>query len=65
MDVTKIRLQNQSSSAQKYSGFISGVRLILKEEGMYGLLKGVEASMYREISYSSIRIGKYPSGRMY
>lgn len=59
MDVTKIRMQNQVADTKKYSGFISGMRLILKEEGLYGLSKGMEASMLREISYSSIRIGAY------
>jgi hypothetical protein len=59
MDVTKIRMQNQSAGAVKYAGFISGARLIFKEEGWYGLTKGMEASMLREISYSSIRIGAY------
>ena len=59
-DVAKIRLQMQESGGQiKYHGLISGVRLILREEGWRGLAKGVEPSVFRELSYSTVRIGAY------
>ena len=57
-DVTKIRLQLQSGTP-KYQGLVSGMRLILAEEGWRGLAKGVEPSVFRELSYSTVRIGAY------
>lgn len=56
-DVTKIRLQNQKTPI--YNGMISGMKKIYREEGIRGLAKGVEASMWREVAYSSVRIGAY------
>lgn len=58
-DVTKIRMQNQSASNRMYTGLIPGMMRIYREEGMGGLAKGMRPSMYRELSYSSIRIGAY------
>mmetsp|Transcript_10342 Transcript_10342/g.9265 ORF Transcript_10342/g.9265 Transcript_10342/m.9265 type:complete len:110 (+) Transcript_10342:84-413(+) len=57
LDVTKIRMQNQISI--KYKGLISGVLLIYQEEGFNGLSKGLATSVYRELTYSTIRIGAY------
>lgn len=57
VDVTKIRMQNQKTVI--YEGLVSGMKKIFREEGIHGLSKGVEASMLREITYSSIRIGGY------
>jgi hypothetical protein len=57
IDVTKIRMQNQKTII--YDGLVSGMKKIYREEGIHGLAKGVEASMLREITYSSIRIGGY------
>lgn len=59
LDVTKIRMQNQSCAHIKYTGLIPGIRVIFREEGFGGLSKGVVASMMREICYSSIRMGAY------
>lgn len=59
LDVTKVRMQNQSAVNKKYTGFLPGMRLIYKEEGLGGLTKGIYPSMLREITYSSIRIGGY------
>lgn len=56
-DVTKIRMQNQSEKV--YQSMLHGIRKILQDEGYQGLLKGVEPSMIREITYSSLRIGLY------
>lgn len=67
-DVTKIRLQNQSVGVDgvvKYPGLISGARVIFKEEGLAGLGRGVEASVYRELTYSTVRIGAYEPLRSY
>lgn len=62
LDVTKIRMQNQKSAADgslKYKGMISGAFRILKEEGLAGWAKGLTASMIREVTYSSVRMGAY------
>jgi hypothetical protein len=61
-DVTKIRLQNQGSAGGTlviYDGMLDGCRKVFKEEGLRGLAKGLEPSIYRELSYSSIRMGAY------
>jgi Mitochondrial carrier protein len=61
LDVTKIRMQNQSSTSSglKYKGMLSGATCILKEEGLAGWAKGLNASMVREVTYSSVRMGAY------
>lgn len=61
LDVTKIRMQNQSDSKHglKYKGMISGALCILREEGIAGWAKGLSASMIREVTYSSVRMGAY------
>merc|ERR1711920_765411 len=43
----------------KYSGFLQGGRVILQEEGVRGLYKGVTASLMREGFYSGLRLGLY------
>ncbi len=54
------RLQNQQPwDFIKYHGMIQGISTIAREEGGYGLTKGIEASILRELSYSSIRFGGY------
>lgn len=58
-DVAKIRLQNQIQHRNQYAGLAGSLRRIVKEEGFMGLAKGLEPSMIREITYSSIRIGSY------
>lgn len=58
MDVTKIRMQNQVK--QVYTGLFQGAFKILREEGLInGWGKGVTASICRELTYSSIRMGAY------
>ena len=59
VDVTKIRLQNQSGEVKRYQSMIGGMRLIFKEEGAAGLAKGIVPSMYRDLFYSGIRMGAY------
>jgi hypothetical protein len=65
MDVVKVRLQTQNQLASNapriYQGFSHGTKTIILEEGLLGLWSpGLTASMLREISYSSLRIGLYP-----
>lgn len=59
IDVTKIRMQNESRSSSRYSGLIDAMKKIFREEGISGLSKGIEPSMCREVFYSSIRMGAY------
>lgn len=59
IDVAKIRMQIQTGSDRKYKSLTSAVRLIYVEEGYKGITKGLTPSMYRELTYSSIRIGAY------
>lgn len=59
-DVIKIRLQNQTpTSPTQYRGFSNGLLQIYREEGLRGWCRGLEASLLREMTYSSIRIGAY------
>lgn len=53
-------MQNQHTGQTiKYKSLLQGVYTILREEGTGGLTKGLSASMMRELTYSSIRIGLY------
>ncbi|KAF6034843.1 hypothetical protein EB796_006849 [Bugula neritina] len=65
VDVIKTRLQLDNelrchtSAQRKYQGFLRGISRIIAEEGFRGLYKGWSASMLREGSYSTIRLGAY------
>jgi hypothetical protein len=69
MDVIKVRLQTQNQLQAKvgkgmygdaaYKGFSHAGMRILREEGFSGIMKGITASMLREASYSSMRMGLY------
>ncbi|XP_067943891.1 mitochondrial substrate carrier family protein ucpB-like [Watersipora subatra] len=65
IDVIKTRLQldneltAKSGAAKKYQGLFRGTARIVAEEGFLGLYKGWGASMLREGSYSTIRLGAY------
>lgn len=67
MDLVKVRLQVQNellksskSSAQMYNGMFDGLKRIISEEGFLTLFqRGITASMARELSYSSVRMGAY------
>lgn len=48
-----------SLSRRKYPGFLRGGVQIVRQEGIRGLYKGLTASLMREGSYSSIRLGLY------
>ena len=62
LDVTKIRMQNQSDLAghtKKYKSVIQSATLIFREEKFAGWMRGVTPSVFRELTYSTIRIGAY------
>eukprot|EP01114_Cavostelium_apophysatum_P002865 TRINITY_DN12562_c0_g1_i1.p1 TRINITY_DN12562_c0_g1~~TRINITY_DN12562_c0_g1_i1.p1 ORF type:complete len:307 (-),score=35.96 TRINITY_DN12562_c0_g1_i1:12-932(-) len=70
MDVIKVRLQlqNQLKSSHglhlhtnaPYHGFLHAAARIFAEEGYFGgFMKGITASILRELSYSSLRMGLY------
>jgi hypothetical protein len=62
MDVIKVRLQTQSrlDGPARYTGFTQAFSRIWREEGYRrGLMRGFTASMVREASYSSMRMGLY------
>jgi hypothetical protein len=60
LDVVKVRMQNQvGKDGIKYKGMISGAALIAKEEGLRGLAQGLGPSMWRELFYSTLRLGMY------
>jgi len=62
MDVVKIR--NQQYGGVKYGHFVGTLRTILAEEGVAGLFKGAAASVLREGTYSSFRMGMYEPIRL-
>jgi solute carrier family 25 (mitochondrial uncoupling protein), member 8/9 len=57
LDVTKIRMQNKNNKA--YTSLFGSMKKIYREEGVSALTKGMEASMYREAVYSTLRISGY------
>ncbi|KAI8913355.1 mitochondrial carrier domain-containing protein [Gorgonomyces haynaldii] len=59
IDTIKVRLQLQQGKDQKYRGFVRGTWTIIKQEGLRGLYGGMSASLLREGSYSTIRMGLY------
>lgn len=60
LDVVKVRMQNQvGKEGIKYKGMISGAVLIAREEGLRGLCQGLGPSMWRELFYSTLRLGMY------
>ena len=45
---------------KKYKGMVSGIGLIAKEEGIrYGVYKGIEIALVREMFFSTMRLGLY------
>jgi hypothetical protein len=57
LDVTKIRMQNKNNTA--YTSLFGSMKKLYREEGFSALTKGMEASMYREAVYSTLRISGY------
>lgn len=56
-DVVKIR--NQQYGGERFGSFFGSVRHIYAREGMAAFLKGAKASVLREATYSSVRMGFY------
>lgn len=56
-DVVKIR--NQQYGGEKYGSFLGTFRQIAATEGAAGFFKGVQATVLRESTYSSVRMGLY------
>mmetsp|Transcript_481 Transcript_481/g.675 ORF Transcript_481/g.675 Transcript_481/m.675 type:complete len:303 (+) Transcript_481:92-1000(+) len=63
LDVLKIRFQTQNQLQQThtkaYNGILHGIRVVLKNEGVRGLYKGLSVSVFREMTYTSTRIALY------
>lgn len=66
IDTAKIRLQLQGSSigmsagaAPRYTGFGNCLATIGANEGLKGLYRGLVPALYRQMTYSSIRMGVY------
>lgn len=63
IDLIKVRLQLQGElkpgQSAKYKGLFRGIWTVLTEEGVGALYRGVSASLAREATYSTIRMGLY------
>ncbi|CAD8178661.1 unnamed protein product [Paramecium octaurelia] len=62
VDTVKVRLQKEGegqSAVKKYKNIIRGSYVIYKEEGLRALYKGLSASLGREATYSTLRLGLY------
>ena len=63
LDTCKIRLQKQGEIPTKnsiqYKNIFSAFSIIVKNEGFFALYKGLSASLLREATYSTIRLGLY------
>ncbi|KYQ89105.1 mitochondrial substrate carrier family protein [Tieghemostelium lacteum] len=65
IDVIKTRLQIQgelaksSGTGAKKDGLVTGTLKIIQQEGIIGLYKGLSASLLREGTYSTLRMGGY------
>ncbi|KAI9297764.1 mitochondrial carrier [Neoconidiobolus thromboides FSU 785] len=66
IDVVKVRLQLQYNNTKinninqmKYTGFLNGLKQMYLKEGIKSWYKGLEASLLREASYSTLRMGLY------
>ena len=60
LDVVKIRMQNNSAEYPwTEKSFLRGLFKIYKEEGRFGLSRGMHATILRELCYSTTRLGAY------
>lgn len=48
-----------SQKPRHYTNMFQGMRVVVHEEGVRGLYKGITASWMRESIYSSLRLGLY------
>jgi len=65
LDVSKVRMMQESITGRHGEGLIKKTLNIYRTEGYHGWLRGLNASMARELLYSSIRIGWYEPIRMF
>ncbi|KAL0485617.1 mitochondrial substrate carrier family protein [Acrasis kona] len=57
---TRLQIQQATTGVPKYKNFPQAYSTILREEGLRTLLgRGLAASMVREMTYSSVRMGMY------
>ena len=56
-----MRLQAEAAGTapQRYGGMGNALRLVVAEEGVLALWKGMAPSALRELSYSTLRFGLY------
>ena len=64
IDVVKVRLQMdgvgvRTGHARQYGGVMDALSKLLRHDGASGLYRGLQASLWRELSYSGIRMGLY------
>eukprot|EP00960_Hanusia_phi_P055312 762935-Hanusia_phi.AAC.3 len=63
VEVVKTRLQisgEVGAAAHKtYNSFLGSATMVARNEGFFGLYKGMSAAALREMSYSSLRFGLY------
>eukprot|EP01116_Phalansterium_solitarium_P023756 TRINITY_DN8492_c0_g1_i1.p1 TRINITY_DN8492_c0_g1~~TRINITY_DN8492_c0_g1_i1.p1 ORF type:complete len:310 (+),score=68.78 TRINITY_DN8492_c0_g1_i1:547-1476(+) len=63
LDVLKIRFQTQgelhSGAAKTYNGVIGSAKVIVRDEGVRGLYKGLTVSIAREMTFTSARFALY------
>lgn len=62
VDTVKVRLQKEGeikTDIRKYRNIIRGTYVIYHEEGFRALYKGLSASISREATYSTLRLGLY------
>jgi len=62
IDVVKYKLQvSGRKGLRAYNGTIDAARGMMKDEGVMGFYRGLTASMMRQVSYGSTRLGMYSS----
>lgn len=64
IDTVKVRLQKEGELGlekvpKKYINIVNGFRVMIREEGVRSLYKGLSMSLGREGTYSALRLGLY------
>eukprot|EP01104_Vermistella_antarctica_P000691 TRINITY_DN10824_c0_g1_i1.p1 TRINITY_DN10824_c0_g1~~TRINITY_DN10824_c0_g1_i1.p1 ORF type:complete len:310 (-),score=23.00 TRINITY_DN10824_c0_g1_i1:67-996(-) len=63
VDVVKTRMQLQgelgSTVTHRYPNILGGLGKLVRDEGLRGYYSGIQASLMREATYSTIRLGAY------
>ena len=62
IDTLKLRLQlqNELTHEGRYRGLLAGLTTLVRDEGLRAVYRGLSASLLREATYSSLRMGLYP-----